>query len=295
MPGVTVGLPVGDGLHEFELAVRSVFAQTFCDWELIIICDGSPEGIVKRALEIEDERVRTVIHEDNRGLAHRLNEIAGLATAHYIARMDADDIMHPDRLTKSLEFLRLNPDVDVVGSGSYLINAENGVEGAYREPDLPKKLSGYLNSGVFSHPTVTFKTDWARSNPYDPTRIRTEDKELWLRAAASSSYSKLNNRLLFCRVPENLSVTKQAVTARYDRRLLRELGPKVASKPQIWVRLAKSRLKQTVFRFAHRGGLMSLIYRTKFSPLSDRELLQSMEIVDRVAKTPVPGWKQGLA
>ncbi len=286
-----MGLPVGDGLHEFELAVRSVFAQTYSDWELVIICDGSPDEIVQRARQIEDERVRVVIHAENRGLATRLNEIAGLATAEYTARMDADDMMHPDRLAKSVEFLDLNPDVDVLGSGSYLINAYNGVEGAYREPDLPKKLFGYLNSGVFSHPTVTFKTEWARRNPYDPARIRTEDKELWLRTAAESSYSKLTNRLLFCRVPENLSVAKQALTAKYDRRLLRELGPRVASKRRIWMKLIESLLKQVIFRLAHSGGLLSLVYRTKFSPLSEVEILESAEVIDLVTNTQIPGWK----
>jgi glycosyltransferase involved in cell wall biosynthesis len=295
MPGVTVGLPVGDGLHEFELAVRSVFAQTYSDWELIVICDGSPDSIVKRAQQIEDERVRIVVHPENRGLAYRLNEIARLATAKYIARMDADDIMHPCRLSKSLDFLRLNPGVDVVGSGSYLINANNGVEGAYREPDLPKKLSGYLNSGVFSHPTVTFKTVWALSNPYDPTRIRTEDKELWLRAAGTSSYSKMDNRLLFCRVPQDLSVTKQQLTAKYDRQLLRELGPKVASKPRIWMKVIESLVKQKVFSFAHRGGFLSFVYRTKFSRLSEREFVESAEMVELVTNTEVPGWEHNLA
>lgn len=291
MPGVTVGLPVGGGLHEFEFAVRSVFAQTYSNWELVVVCDGSPDDIVQRALQIADERVRVVVHPENLGLASRLNEIAGLATAEYVARLDADDMMHPNRLTKSLEFLILNPDVDVLGSGSYLINADNGLEGAYREPELPKKLSGYLSSGVFSHPTVTFKAEWARRNPYDPARIRTEDKELWLRAAAASSYSKLADRLLFCRVPKDLSVTKQALTAKYDRKLLREMGPTVTLKPHIWVKLGQSLLKQILFLFAHRVGLLPLIYRTKFSPLSESEYRSSLGAIDLVMNTRVPGWK----
>lgn len=290
MPGVTVGLPVGGGLYEFELAVRSVFAQTYADWELLIVCDGSPDDVVQRALQVKDNRVRVIVHPDNRGLAFRLNEIAGLAAADFIARMDADDMMHPDRLAKTFEFLAANPHVDVVGSGSYLINSDNTVQGSYREPDLPDKLSGYLNSGVFSHPTVTFKKAWALKNPYDPTRIRTEDKELWLRTAATSSFAKLTDRLLFCKVPLELSVAKQALTAKYDRKLLRELGPKVASNSQIASKVLGSWLKQLVFGMAQRGGLLSLIYRSKFHPLDPVEKMVATAVVEKVARTPVPGW-----
>lgn len=290
MPGVTVGLPVGGGVYEFELAVRSVFAQTYTDWELLIVCDGSPDDVVQRALQVKDSRVRVIVHPDNRGLAFRLNEIAGLAAADFIARMDADDMMHPDRLAKTLEFLAANPHVDVVGSGSYLINSDNTVQGAYREPDLPNKLSGYLNSGVFSHPTVTFKKAWALKNPYDPTRIRTEDKELWLRTAATSSFAKLTDRLLFCKVPLDLSVAKQALTAKYDRKLVRELGPTVASNSQIASKVLKSWLKQIVFGLAQRGGLLSLIYRSKFHALTPVERMEATAVVDKLTRTPVPGW-----
>lgn len=290
MPGVTVGLPVGAGVYEFELAVRSVFAQTYTDWELLIVCDGSPDDVVQRALQVSDSRVRVIVHPENRGLAFRLNELAGLAAADFIARMDADDMMHPDRLARTLKFLAANPQVDVVGSGSYLINSDNTVQGAYREPGLPNKLSGYLNSGVFSHPTVTFKKAWAIQNPYDPTRIRTEDKELWLRTAATSSFAKLTDRLLFCKVPLELSVAKQALTAEYDRKLVRELGPKVASNSQIASKVIKSWLKQIVFGLAQRCGLLPLIYRSKFHALSPVEKMEATAAVEKLTRTPVPGW-----
>ncbi|WLQ07130.1 glycosyltransferase family 2 protein [Arthrobacter oryzae] len=290
MTNITVGLPVVDGVAEFEFAVRSIFAQTYSDWELIVVCDGSPAALVDRAFQIDDRRVRVIPHRENMGLAHRLNEINSLARHSYIARMDSDDVMHPSRLSVLADFLKENSLVDVVGSASYLINDSNEVEGAYKEPTLPEKLCGYLDSGVFSHPTVVYKAEWALRNPYDPTRVRTEDKELWLRGASSSVYAKVTDRLLFCKVPRSLSVSKQALTAKYDRKLLRDYGPGISSKFYVNFKLGQSLLKQIAFSLSHSVGLMSLIYRTKFSQLPDSERRDAQLVLDSILDTRVPGW-----
>src|SRR5271157_3722803 len=112
---VTIGLPAFNARPYLELALRSIFAQTFRDWELIIIDDGSSDGSPELLHCLDDERVRVIADGQHLGLGARLNQIVGMARGRYIARMDADDLMHPERLQTQLDYLLQHPRVDVVG------------------------------------------------------------------------------------------------------------------------------------------------------------------------------------
>lgn len=287
---VTIGLPVGSDLDGFEQAVRSVFAQTDESWKLLIVCDGSPEAIVERALAIDDDRVMVVVGTQNEGLAFRLNQISQLAQTEYVMRMDGDDIMHPSRLELQMRYLSQHPDVDVLGSGSYLIDEKARVCGSYKEPALPNKLSGFLANGVFSHPTVVFKREWSIANPYETKWLRTEDKELWLRAARASRYAKIEDRLVYCRVPVALSITKQSFTAGYDRKLVRTAGRAVASQVRIAGYILKSHIKQFVFRCLVTLGQSEIVHRSKYHPLNAVELAAAELDIRRSLSAEVRGW-----
>src|SRR5688572_8039312 len=110
-PCVTVGIPFLNGKRTLVDAVRSVFAQTFTDWELILMDDGSTDGSADLVRGIDDPRVRLVSDGVNRGLCDRLNQIASLAQGRYLARMDADDLMHAQRLERQVAYLNRHADV----------------------------------------------------------------------------------------------------------------------------------------------------------------------------------------
>src|SRR5438874_1140893 len=114
-PRLTIGLPVYNARLFLEDTLRSIFAQTFTDWELIAVDDGSTDGSGALLERLRDHRVRVFIEKGNRGLAARLNFIHENARGTYIARMDADDMMHPERMARQLAFLDQHPEVDVVG------------------------------------------------------------------------------------------------------------------------------------------------------------------------------------
>src|SRR4051812_7590490 len=98
MPAASIGIPFMNNERELALAIRSVFAQTFEDWELLLCDDGSTDGSLELARSIEDPRVRVLTDGANRGLPARLNELARASTADIVVRMDADDVMLPTRL-----------------------------------------------------------------------------------------------------------------------------------------------------------------------------------------------------
>src|SRR6516165_10713523 len=104
-PRVTIGLPFVNQANLLADAIRSVFAQTFTDWELILVDDGSSDCSTSIARAVCDPRVSYHRNSANRGLPFCLNAIPSLCTGDYIARCDADDMMHPLRLERQIAFL----------------------------------------------------------------------------------------------------------------------------------------------------------------------------------------------
>src|SRR5690349_23370493 len=119
---VTIGLPFYNNQSTLELAIKSVFAQTYKNWELLLVNDGSTDGSLEIAKKIIDKRVQLISDGSNKGLIFRLNQIASLAKGKYLARMDADDLMHPLRIEKQIKFLQQHQDTDLVDTGAYSIN-----------------------------------------------------------------------------------------------------------------------------------------------------------------------------
>src|SRR5690242_8874277 len=134
---IAIGLPFLNAASTLMSAVRSIFAQSFEDWELILMDDGSSDGSLELARQIRDSRVRVVSGGGTIGLSRRLNEIAQLATCDRLARMDADDIMHPERLERQSAHLDANPEVDVLGSAAYVLDEDGCVAGIRGHPAGP--------------------------------------------------------------------------------------------------------------------------------------------------------------
>ena len=193
---ISIGIPIYNAEAYLADAIRSVLAQTYPYWELILIDDGSNDGsleIAKR-FEQDDNRVKVFSDGKNKGLGARLNELAALSKGEYIARMDADDIMHPNRLETQLQILKDNPNIDVLGTNAYVIDENNLVFGIRY-----KNQFGLSKVEHFIHPTIMGKKQWFLDNPYDEKAIRIEDAELWYRTKQFSNFMMTNEPLLFYR------------------------------------------------------------------------------------------------
>lgn len=189
---VTIAIPIYNAESYLSFAIQSVVNQTYKNWELLLMEDGSTDSSVEIARQYaeKDERIRVVEDGVNRGLIYRLNESIKMANGKYYARMDADDIMTVDRIEKELLYLQEHPEVDVVGSSIMTIDNKSNIIG-----------SGYNFGKVasFIHPTVMGKTEWFRANPYAEWALRAEDKELWLRTCSKSCFHAIGEPLLFYR------------------------------------------------------------------------------------------------
>lgn len=195
---ITIAIPFYNDQRFLDLAIKSVFSQTYNDWKLILISDGGTDNSLSIARKYEnDPRVTVISDGENRKLPYRLNQIAQLSTTKYLARMDADDIMHPERIEKQLEILQKNPDIDVLGTNAYSIDDNNNIQGL--RMNVGEKGYQLVDVKSFIHPSIMAKTEWFLENLYNVNAIRMEDAELWNRTYNSNNFKVYTEPLLFYR------------------------------------------------------------------------------------------------
>ena len=194
---VTIAIPFYNAEETILDAVRSVFAQTHENWELLLIDDGSNDKSLELVQGIKDPRVSIYSDGKNLKLAARLNQIVDLAKYDYIARMDADDLMSPDRIEKLISIL-INENYDLVSCGTYSIkmnNSYNGYRGNYEEK---YSFEGILNkSQKFLHAGLIARKSWYQRNRYNEQIPVGQDTHLWLSASKALDFNaKSKNSLL---------------------------------------------------------------------------------------------------
>jgi glycosyltransferase involved in cell wall biosynthesis len=215
-PAITILMAAHDGMAMLDAAIRSIRNQTFADWELVLIDDASREDLGAFVARYADPRMRVARNAANLGLAASLNRGIELATAPYIARMDADDVCYPERLAKQYEYLQKHPHVDVVGARALVFREGGGAVGVITAADTHEAICGSRLAGAFAlyHPTWMGKTEWFRRHKYDPAFRKAQDYELLLRAADSSSYANVPEILLGYRADRS-NIRKRLQTRRY--------------------------------------------------------------------------------
>lgn len=179
------------------LAVKSILNQTLKDFELLIIDDGSTDNAVENLRFFNDDRVRLIVDGQKRGLAARLNEGILMSAGEYIARMDADDLAMPRRLSVQKTFLDLNRSVDLVSSKVVAFRDDELIDflpfRERHEEIIQKPWSGLY----MPHPTWMARNAWFRQFTYHIPEIRlAEDQELLLRAMPQSIYFSIPEVLL---------------------------------------------------------------------------------------------------
>lgn len=200
-PTVSVVMAVYNERPYLEKAVQSVLDQTFDDFEFIIVNDGSTDGSteVLDRFEQRDDRIH-LVHQENRGLIASLNKGIGRAKGKYIARMDGDDISHPERFERQVSFLEENPEIGILGTQADKIDAEGNVrkEWTRSNPTDPDVVSWQLLFHTcFYHPTVMARRSVLEDlGGYAEWATHVEDYELFTRALLKTRLTNLPDTLL---------------------------------------------------------------------------------------------------
>lgn len=208
MPKVSILMPVYNADKYLNEAVDSILNQTFKDWELIIINDGSTDRSRELLSQIADNRVIIVDNEKNLGLIDTLNKGINHCKGEYIARMDADDISIPERIEKQVQFMDNHPRHIMCGTNALVIDNNGKVTGKIRNLTDNRFLQiNLLFSNPFIHPSMMIRSDILKNNLYDKQYKHIEDYELWCRIALLGEVANLENDLLFYRWHDsNISV-----------------------------------------------------------------------------------------
>ena len=208
---ISIGIPFFNAEKYLEDAIKSVLAQTFQNWELILVDDGSTDRSLEIAQSFVDPRIRIISDGYNRRLPYRLNQIINEAKYDLIARMDADDLMAVDRLEKQVKVLNENPEIDLVVTSLYSIGNKNEILGKRifsNHQMQPKEiLQGLTN---LLHPSLLARKAWCQRNLYQIDNCLAEDYELWLSAAIKNDFNYLvmQEPLYFYREVENVKKEK---------------------------------------------------------------------------------------
>jgi glycosyltransferase involved in cell wall biosynthesis len=286
---VTVGIPFKNAESTLPLAIKSVFAQSFGDWELILLDDGSTDGSLDIARSIVDPRVRTLSDGKNLGLAARLNQITELARGDVIVRMDADDAMHPERIERQLTVLDAHPIVDLVACHAYAIDGDGRVYGLKGTGEIVPDPKLFLQNAVIVHPTVTARRQWMLRNQYDPHLRKSQDKELFARTHTSSTFRKVPEPLLFYRELGTFSLQSYRDTARMDRLIFRMYGPDRIGELQTLRALAMSYVKVFLYTTLCVVGASDRLVRRRVDGLPESERIAAAAVLRKVGQTAVPG------
>lgn len=213
-PLVSVAMPVYNAGKYLRLAVLSIVRQTFTDWELLIIDDGSTDNALNDISDIRDERIRIFRDGLNKGLAARLNECIDMARGQYLARMDQDDVSFPERFMRQLKVLQQDSDIDLVAVRSITISSENQYTGMVPGEITHEELVAKPWRGIYlPHPSWMGKTSWFRHYRYMiPGPYFCEDQELLLRSHENSRFAVVAEPLFAYRLRNAINWSKQIKT-----------------------------------------------------------------------------------
>ncbi len=209
---ITVLMPAYNASNYIGEAIESVLKQTFSEFELLIVDDGSTDNTADIIRRFNDSRI-VFVQQQNGGIADALNNGLQHARSEYIARFDADDICYPNRLEIQYEFIKKNPEYIVVGSGADYVDADGNFVFSYNLAGHSDEQIKNLSYSIcpFIHSTVLLKKSVVLdAGGYNVRAHSFEDHFLWLQIKQKGKFYNLSQSLIKVRLnPESVTVDEK--------------------------------------------------------------------------------------
>lgn len=190
-PLVSVVMSVLNGQDYVRRAIDSILAQSFEDFELILVNDGSTDKTLSIMKSYKDERI-IILDKKHQGLVPCLNDGISQARGVYIARHDADDSSMPERFAQQIDYLKAHPDCGAVTSFASLVDVDGNEKGIYEAPFLSADLKRRLYLGnTFVNGSSMIKRSLLETNPYVTTYGPTEDYALWTQLVSQTEFATI--------------------------------------------------------------------------------------------------------
>lgn len=201
MPKVTVVIPTYNAIAYLPSTLDSVIKQTFTDFEVLIIDDGSSDDTVEWASQLVDARVRLIVQE-NQGVAVARNKGIANAKGEYVAFLDADDLWEPTKLEKQVKCLEENPQVGLVNTSILNIDEQGNLLGAVDAHDVQGNVLKYIveeNLILCGSAPMVRRSCLEAVQGFDQTLMSAEDWDLWIRIAARYEFAVVREPLVLYR------------------------------------------------------------------------------------------------
>ena len=214
-PTISAMMPVYNARRYVAGAVESILAQTFDDFELLIVDDGSTDGsrAILEGLAARDDRIR-LVSQPNKGVGATRNELLGMARGDLLAMMDADDVALPRRFEWQVEYLRDHPEVVCVGGAQEHIDSEGRLLWKHFDPEDDASIQEAALSGhcPINNPSAMMRREAALAvGGYRVDFAPAEDLDLFLRIGEIGRLANLSRVVTRYRIHDgSLSATQQA-------------------------------------------------------------------------------------
>ncbi len=206
MPRISCVMPVYKNALHIAEAIDSILSQTYEDFELVIINDGSPDRCNEIIARFADQDPRIVMHSraDNRGIVFTRNELLDRARGEWMATMDADDVALPNRFERQLAFIEDHPQYDLIGSSAMLVGPEGNsmceVGGGLSHEEIDRHHMAANTGTAFASPTTFIRVEALRAvGGYRDKALFGEDFDVFLRLAERGRLCTMQDTLLLYR------------------------------------------------------------------------------------------------
>jgi glycosyltransferase involved in cell wall biosynthesis len=286
-PLISVVMPLFNAADTVFFALASLQAQTWGNWECIVVNDGSTDDSERVIQTVRDSRIHYHLLDRNRGRGYARQCGLRIAQGKYIAFLDADDWIYPDKLHKQAELLEAEPDLSIVSTGMAISNSKDELMGVRNTNSNSRILRA--DFGRIAMPPLAFApsmiaADLAKTTGFDPSFPIAEDVDFLLRALPGRRYAILPSALYVYRehgsaTPEKISSALHYCCSMFEKQFDRH---PVASA----IEIAKARGKHLFYHAASRLGLWDYVIRQRSeSPsIADCQLYENAkQVVSEIA------------
>lgn len=219
IPLVTVFIPVYNSENYIADTLKSIIEQSYTMLEILIIDDGSTDDTVQVIKTFTDKRIRLLKNNKNMGIPYTRNRGLKEAKGKYLAIMDSDDISEKNRISKQVEFLEANSQIDVLGSYYSIVGGlvNRKVKSKYKMPD--EIAIALLFSNPIANPTVTLRMETLSQHniQYNDDHFVAQDYGMWVQISKIGKIQILPEFLVKYRTG-HLNITKKSIQKKANKR-----------------------------------------------------------------------------
>jgi len=256
---ISVVIPVYNGPEDLRIALASILAQTWTDWECIVVDDGSSQPLAE-SVGISDPRITWLRHPKNLGRGAARSTGLARARGEFVAWQDADDWSYPERLARQHAFLQAHPEVIAVGTGAAVVDAEERLMGIRCDRAFEPRLLRELEAPPVLHPTLMLRRELMHGFSY-PSQVRvSEDLVFMSQAFRHRPFANLGVPLYCYREEQSQSLAKYWGSTRTRLRTYWQ----VASRPEkAALKMGVALGKAVVYTAAASCGARGVLYRRR--------------------------------